>query len=193
MSTYLYDESLVNRLREVINDDRIHVIPPEESISFLAKVGKDKTYFPAVVVSRGPITLTTDTRNQFVYLKGQSVRLNEDNTVTKVKLIPMRMEWSINIYAVERYTCDEIVREIVFYLMSHPRFEVKVPYGVDITQNFDVFVDPEIVDNSDLSEFSNVGDYFRETLTVYTENAHLYSSRRQYLTQAKPEVEDHLY
>lgn len=193
MSTYLYDESLVNRLREVINDDRIHVIPPEESISFLAKVGKDKTYFPAVVVSRGPITLTTDTRNQFVYLKGQSVRLNNDNTVTKVKLIPMRMEWSINIYAVERYTCDEIVREIVFYLMSHPRFEVKVPYGVDITQNFDVFVDPEIVDNSDLSEFSNVGDYFRETLTVYTENAHLYSSRRQYLTQAKPEVEDHLY
>lgn len=191
MSVYLYDEAIVDRLRKVTGDSRIHIVPPDLSVSFFAQFDKDKVEYPAIVVSRGStINVNQGLYNQVSLLKGQTVRLNSDeNTVSKIKTLPIRVEWNIDVYAVDRYTCDEIVRELVFYLMTYPRFSVKVPYGVDIDQNFDIVVSPEISDNSDLVEFPNTGEIFRETISIYTENAHLYSSHRQYLTRVAPDVD----
>lgn len=191
MSVYLYDEAIVDRLRKVTGDSRIHIVPPDLSVSFFAQFDKDKVEYPAIVVSRGStINVNQGLYNQVSLLKGQTVRLNSDeNTVSKIKTLPIRVEWNIDVYAVDRYTCDEIVRELVFYLMTYPRFSVKVPYGVDIDQNFDIVVSPEISDNTDLVEFPNTGEIFRETIGIYTENAHLYSSHRQYLTRVAPDVD----
>lgn len=190
MSFSLYDEAVVSRLRKITGDGRIHIVPPELSIQFLAQFDKDKVNYPAIVVSRGSTVSLTDTRNQVALLKGQTSRFNpEDNTATKVKLIPIRMEWIIDVYTVDRFTCDEIVRELIFYFMTYPRFEVKVPYGADVDQNFDILVDPNIVDNSDLVEFPETGEFFRETITIYTENAHLFSTGRVYLTEVESDVE----
>lgn len=188
MSVHLYDEALVDKLRKITEDSRIRVIPPSDTISLLAQVNKDQVEFPAIVVTRGPVNLFTETRNQVAYLKGETARINADSTATKMKPLPMRITWTINIYAVDRYSCDEITRELVFYLMTYPRCFVDVPYGVDLPQNFDLILDPNIEDNSDLENFNNVGEYFRETLTVYTENAHMFSSGRIYLTKVKGET-----
>jgi hypothetical protein len=188
MSFYLYDEALVDRLRKITGDDRIHIVHPDQSVSFLAQFDKDKVQFPVIVVTRAP-SATINPPNQVAVLKGQSVRINEDNTASKIKLIPMRLEWSIDVYAVDRYTCDEIVRELIFYFTTYPRFQVKVPYDLDVPQNFDVLLGTEVVDNTDLTEFPNTGELFRETISVYTENAHLYASKRQYLTKVKSDVD----
>jgi len=179
MSVYLYDEALVSKFREITGDERIHIVPPDNAIEFLASIDNDKVKYPAVVLSRNSVTLQ-DYRNQAVSLKGQSAKINDENLVVKAKLIPLRVEWSVDVFTVDRFSCDEIIRELVFYLISYPRLEVKVPYGLDIPQNFDIIVSPEIVDNSDLIEHSNRGVSFRETLTIYTENAHFYSSGRKY-------------
>lgn len=188
MSVYLYDESVVNRLREITQDQRIHIIDPNQAVTFLAQFDYDKVNLPAIVVSRGPVQLL-DYRNQVVALKGQTVRRNSDNNLyVKAQLIPMRIEWNIDVFTVDRYSCDEIVRELVFYFTQQPRFEVKVPYDLNIIQNFDVLLDTSIVDNTDLINFPNTGERFRETLTIYTENAHMYSSHRQYPTSTQPEV-----
>lgn len=189
MSVYLYDEAVVDRLRKITGDERIHVISPDQSIDFLAQFDKDKVDLPAIVVSRGPVTLL-DYRNQVVALKGQTSRRGEDNLVVKAQLIPMRIEWNIDIYTVDRYTCDEIVRELVFYFTTRPRFEITVPYQLDIVQNFDVLLSPEITDNTDLLEFPSTGEKFRETLTIYTENAHMYYSHQQYPTNVRPDIPD---
>lgn len=190
MSVYLYDEAVVNQLRKITGDDRIHVIDPSQSISFLAQFDKDKVELPAIVVSRGLVRLL-DYRNQAVALKGQTARRNsDDNLYVKAQLIPMRVEWNIDIFTVDRYTCDEIVRELVFYFTTRPRFEITVPYDLDIVQNFDVLLSQDIVDNSDLVEFPNTGERFRETLTIYTENAHMYTSHKQYPTVTKSDVVD---
>lgn len=183
MSAYLYDEALVAKLTKITEDSRIRVISPSDTISLLAQINKDKVEFPAIIVTRGPINLFQDTRNQYAYLKGESVKLNEDSSMTKIKVLPMRMTWTINIYAVDRYSCDEITRELVYYLMTYPRCFVQVPYGIDIPQNFDLILDNDIEDNSDLEGYMNTGEYFRETLTVRTENAHYFSSDRRYLTR----------
>lgn len=190
MSVYLYDEVLVNQLREVTGDSRIHIIDPSQAVSFLAQFDNDKVDLPAIVVSRNSVRLL-DYRNQVVALKGQSVRRNsDDNLYVKAQLIPMRIDWNIDVFTVDRYTCDEIIRELVFYFTQQPRFEVHVPYQLDIDQNFDIIMSPDIVDNSDLIEFPNTGERFRETISVYTENAHMYSSRRQYPTRSIPDITD---
>lgn len=187
MSVYLYDEALVKSIRKVTGDERIHVVPPENAISFLATISKDKVVYPAIVISRSSVSLN-DTKNQYAYLKGETVRIEEDNTAVKIKLIPMTIEWSINVFAVSRFDCDEIIRELIFYLISHPRQVVKVPYNNDVFQNFDLILNDEIVDNSDLINSVNIGEYFRETISVYTENAHMFSSGKIYLSKVDPDV-----
>lgn len=191
MSAYLYDQALVEQLRQVVGDERIHIISPDKAIDFLAQFSGDKTQLPAIVLSRGPISLL-DYRNQVVSLKGQTAKRTDQNLITKARLLPMRMEWNIDVITVGRYECDEIVRELVFYFTTSPRFEVKVPYQLDIVQNFDVLLSSDIADNTDLLEFSNSGEKFRETLTIYTENAHMYHSCNIYpLGGFNVEVEDH--
>lgn len=194
MSVYLYEEALIERFKEITGDDRISIIPPESSISFLAQIGsKDKVDFPAIVLTRGPVTINGDLRNQVQYLKGETSRYNkEDNTAVKARLIPIKINWTVNVYAVDRRTCDEIIRELVFFFMTKPRFYAQIPYDLGINQNFDVILDDEIADNSDLVEFPEHGELFRETLSIHTDNAHFYSSKRQYLTKAETSVDPDL-
>lgn len=189
MSVYLYDKALIDKLKEITGDERIRIVPPELALSFLAKANKDNIQLPAIVVQRSNVSLN-DIKNQYAYLKGQTVKITKDNTAVKMKLIPMRIQWSINVYTVDRLSCDEIIRELIFYFMTYPRFQVQVPYGLDYPQNFDVFIESEIEDNSDLVNFPNTGEYFRETITVYTENAHMFSSGQQYLTKVTSDVKD---
>lgn len=188
MSQYLYEESLIEELQKVTGDGRIHIVPPENSILFLAQISKDKTKYPAIVLSRGPTTIREE-KNQYKALKGETVKINEDSTVKKVKLIDMRFQWNIDIFAVDRFTCDEIVRELVFFFTVHPRFLVTIPYGLNIKQNFDIILANDIEDNSDLVEFPNKGEFFRNTLTIYTENGHFFSSRDQMTTYTKSDVD----
>ena len=188
MSVYLYEESIVDELRKITGDDRIHIISPDQSISFFAQLKDDKVKYPAVVMSRSSIRLG-EYKNQVQRLKGQTAKIDDDNYIVKAQLVDMRIEWNIDIYAVDRYSCDEIFRELVFYIITHPRFSVKVPYNLDIDQNFDLFVMDDVVDNTDLNEFKNRGEYFRMTFTIYTENAHLFSSHKQYQVVGKPVVD----
>lgn len=188
MSQYLYEESLVGELQRITGDGRIHIVPPDNSVSFLAQISKDKTKYPAIVLSRGPTSIQEE-KNQYKALKGTTVKINDDSTVKKVKLIDARFQWSIDIFAVDRFTCDEIVRELVFFFTNHPRFVVKIPYGIDIEQNFDIILANEIEDNSDLLEFPNKGEFFRNTLTIYTENGHYFSARDQMSVRTSADVD----
>lgn len=184
MSVHLYEEALVERLRQITGDGRIHVITPDSAIRYFALFDKDKVQLPAVVISRGAVSLQ-DYRNQAVSLKGQTARVNGEGYVVKAKLIPARFEWQIDVFAADRYTCDEIIRELIFYFITYPRFEVKVPYDLGISQNFDVLLQPSIEDNSDLVEFPSRGECYRETITIYTENGHFFSSGKQYPVYSK--------
>lgn len=181
MSVYLYEQSLVEALRKITGDDRIHVITPDRSIQYLAEFDKDKVQFPAVVLSRNSVSLRVG-RNHYGTLRGETSRIEEDSTVVKAKIIPITIRWSLDVFTADRFTCDEIIRELVFYFLTYPRFSITVPYDLNIKQNFDIFLDNEIADNSDLVNFPNVGEIFRETLSIYTENAHFYSSGKQYPT-----------
>lgn len=185
MSAYLYEKVLVDKLQEITGDRRIRVISPDTSLMFLAQADKDKVKYPAVVLSRGAIELSSY-RNQVAALKGQTTKIDKDNIITKAQLIPMRINWNIDVFTVDRYSCDEIIRELIFYFITHPRFYLNVPYGLDICQNFDIFVESEIQDNSDLADFNNRGEYFRETFSIYTDNAHLFTSHKQYPTYIDP-------
>lgn len=182
MSVYLYEEAIIERLQKITGDNRIHIVKPDQAISFFAQFDKDKVQFPAIVLSRNVTEINETLKNQVVMLQGQTSALTEENLIVKAQLIPIKVSWSLDVFAVDRFTCDEIIRELTFYFITHPRFLVKVPYNLEIEQNFDIFLEPTIQDNSDLLEFPNKGEFFRETLTIYTENAHFYSSSKQYPT-----------
>ena len=185
MSFYLYDEAIVSCLRELTKDSRIHIIPPSQVFTYYAQFqkGADKVDLPAVIISRlSPITVSEE-RNQPALLDGQLARISpETNLITKAQFVNLKISWQIDVMTVDRASCDEIIRELIFFFLTHPRFYVKVPYGLDIEQNFDILLSPDVQDNSDLQEFLSRGEYFRETITISTENAHLFSSNKRYPT-----------
>lgn len=184
MSAYLYEKVLVDELRKISGDGRVSVIAPDQAIQYYAQFDKEKDKFqlPAIVLSRGQTTLVEERKNQVAMLNGQTSRLDNENIIHKGQNIPMKIVWQVDVLAVDRFTCDEIIRELVFFFTTHPRFYVEVPYDLNIEQNFDIFISPDIEDNSDLVDFPNRGEYFRETLTIFTDNAQLFSSSKQYPT-----------
>ena len=187
MSVYLYEEALVERLRNVIHDDRVHIISPDLTSSFLAQFDKDKNHYPAITLTRNSVGIVKEMKNLPLMLKGNTSTVR-DGLIQKARLIPMRIEWSLNIYAVDRYTCDEIVRELVFYFITQPKFYVKVPYGLDIEQEFDIILDSDIADNTDLNDFDDKGELFRNTLNLWTDNAYLFSQGLNYPINVEPEI-----
>jgi len=191
MSVYLYEEALVERLRNVIHDDRVHIISPDLTSSFLAQFDSDKNHYPAITLTRTNVNIVPELKNLPLMIRGDTSTI-KDGLIQKARMIPMKIEWSLNIYAVDRYTCDEIVRELVFYFITQPKFYVKIPYNLDIEQEFDVILSNDITDNTDLNDFDNKGELFRNTLNIWTDNAHFFSQGLSYPTSIEPEVSDDL-
>lgn len=184
MSAYLYDEALIDALKEVTKDSRITIVDPSQAFSYFAQYNKDKVVLPAIILTRSAVRLL-DYRNQPLALKGDMARITDDNLIVRAQMIPMRIEWNIEVFAVDRRTCDEVIRELIYFVITKPRMVVHVPYDLDIDQNFDLLLNQDIVDNSDLVEFSSRGEYFREAISVYTENAFMFSSNKAYPTSLK--------
>jgi len=191
MSIYLYEESLINELRKITKDTRVNIVSPELTSSFLAQVGKDKNIYPAVLLTRNSAEIVKELTSLPTVLKGDTATV-KDNLVQKAKFITVRVEWSLNVYAVDRFTCDEIIRELLFYFYTYPKFYVQIPYGLDIRQEFDVLLNPDITDNTDLNGFDDKGELFRETLTIWSDNVHLFSRGSQYIVNVESEVSEDL-
>lgn len=175
MSVWRYDKAIVENFREILNDDRIHIMPPENAIKFIAQLKKDDISFPLISIQRLGYSIINSRVNHSAKFIGGYHHNNGDNTNTFVQAIPIRIEYQIDVYTVDQQSCDEFCRELIFYLMQNPTLIVKYPYMVNGEHKFNLFLNDEIVDNSDTVNHINNGVLFRHTLTMYTDDANLFA------------------
>ena len=64
-------------------------------------------------------------------------------------------------FTVSKAQGDELLRELIFHIMLHPTLQVDIPYKLDMQHNFNVFLESDVVDNSDTVEHVNKGVLFR--------------------------------
>ena len=179
MSAYLYDEALVNNLRQIFADTRIHLMEVNRAIEIIPRIDDDKFKLPLVTLSRTSWRVLSDNHNQSARFEGAVTEIHPYNDTTRIKrvqFIPMKLEYNLDIWTRTRRENDEIVRELFWYFLVSPTLTIKVPYDLDFDHNFNIFIEEDVEDNSDLAGQPSHGEYFRQTLHLYTDDAKLWKS-----------------
>lgn len=178
MSVKAYDDAIIDKFRSIFNDDTIYILPVENAIRFSAQLNRDNVRFPMISTTRLGYSIRQSDVNYAAKMFGSfATRDGKDNNVF-AQSIPIRIEYQMDVFTVDRESCDAIVRELIFFFMQHPTLVAHFEYGLDIDQNFNLFLNEEIVDNSDTVEHINNGVMFRNTLTFYTDDARLFRHKK---------------
>ena len=170
---YLYDTALVNDLRSVFNDQRIYICPPELVFKTIGRLNEDDIKMPMISLLRTGASIL-DSSHPMRFSGSLSAIHPDENTYETLRAIPIRINYLLDVWTKHREENDNIIRELIFYYMTHPTLQITIPYGVDLKHNFNIFFDNNIEDNSDIVDQPNHGEYFRQTLSVYTDDAYLW-------------------
>lgn len=179
MSVKCYDDAIVKRFRAVFGTNNVYVLPVENAIRFTAQLKRDDVTFPLISTTRLGYSVVGDNVNYNAKMTGSFVRREDDNNNTFATSIPIRIEYQMDVFTVDRESCDDIVRELIFFFLTRPTLVAHFDYGLDIKQNFTLLMNDDIVDNSDTVEHINNGVMFRNTLTFYVDDARLYMNNPQ--------------
>ena len=174
---HLYDDAIISKFRELFDTDRIFIVPPERAKETRAQLDKnDDIKFPLVSLDRRGWSMLPENSNWTSTVKGVADSITSDGKANLMHVIPIRINYQLDIYTVDRVSCDEIMRELIFYFKLHPSMRVKIPYGLDTEHKFNLFFNNDIEDNSDTVEHINKGVLFRYTANLYTDDAYLFAN-----------------
>ena len=189
MSLKAYDDAIVNRFREVFDSDIIYILPVENAIRFLAQLKKDKVQFPLISTMRLGYSIVSSNINHNAKMIGSFAKRDGNDNNLFAQSIPIRIEYQLDVYSVDKQSCDDIVRELIFFFYQHPTLQAHFEYGLDFDHNFNIFLNDDVVDNSDTVEHINNGVMFRNTLTFYTDDSRLFRRKKQKQGEIKCDVE----
>lgn len=179
MSAYLYDDAIVDNLRKVIGDDRIHLTVVERAMDVIPRIDEDKFTLPLITLSRTGWRIQSDNHNHAARYEGGLAEIhpyNDELRIKRVQFIPMQLDYNLDVWTRTRRENDEIVRELFWYFLISPTLQVHVPYDLEFDHNFNLFIEPDVEDNSDIAGQPAHGEYFRQTLHFYTDDAKLWKS-----------------
>jgi hypothetical protein len=171
---YLYDNAIVETIEHWTNN-KVKIMPPEVAFRQYADENNDDFKLPCVSLTRLPYTLKQTTKSPKTF-DGFKVYTSETTTI-KLNCIPIVLHYQLDLYAETMVQCDNMVREFVFKIINVPKITLDIPYSRDIhlTHNFNLSLGDEVADNSDVVEHPNKGQYFRQTLDLYVNDAYLWS------------------
>ena len=171
MSIYIYDKAIIEKFKEILGDPRISIVPFESAFRKSGVDGDDVT-LPFVSISRQGWSLTQQTKNITAYMVGKPKTKN-DIYYTNAYL-PIEIHYNIDIVTRNREENDELCRELILYIHRHPELIAEVTYlGITQRFGFHCFLGNDVVDNSEISEFENRGQYYRSTLSMVVDEAQL--------------------
>lgn len=179
MSANLYDTAIVNKFRELMSNSDIYITPPENVFRTLALLNKDEIELPLISLQRTGYSILSYSHG--MKFDGTTLRYDEEtDNLTSMQAIPIRINYLLNVWTRRLQECDDIVRELIWYLSTHPTMEVDIPYGLNFKHHFNIYLDDDIEDNSDIVEHINRGEYFRQTISFYTDDAYLWKGKNGY-------------
>ena len=178
MSVFLYDKAVLDKFREITQDSRIYINPTDNVFRTVSMLDNDNVKLPMISIMRTGTTIL-DNVSYPLMKTGTLAKVNQDEEYfTRVQAIPIQINYLIDIWTKTRLDNDNIVREIIFYFFTHPTLQIEIPYTINVKHNFNLFLNKDIEDNSDVLEHKNRGEMYRQTLTMYTNDAYLWKASR---------------
>lgn len=174
MSVYLYDNAIVKRIRDVLGNEKIHIITPEKVFT-KSNVTKDEPIFPGVSIYRPSYNLSTLGKTMSGYRVGRQEYSDTLNQIISTRALPIVINYQIDVFTRYREQNDELTKELLWFFTLYPRHNLTLTYdGYEKTIEFNVFLGDEITDNSDINEFENRGQYYRSTFNLTVDSAQLF-------------------
>jgi hypothetical protein len=174
MSVYLYDNAVIDYLTSVWDNNKINILPTELAFENNARL-RDRVNLPLITVNRlSPISIEEDITNWARSRIGVVVPTEDNKVDYMIRTIGILISYNIDTWTRTRKENDDIVRELIWLLLVKPTLKIKSPYGINKDWSFSLMLEPDIEDNSDIIAFSELGEYYRQTLTIYTSGAMLF-------------------
>lgn len=201
VSVYAYDRALVSDLRarfskSPIKDSEVNknvqIGSPDLMYNIIGQLSEDEPVLPFVSLQRLNWQLNLD-RQGYQTFVGDRVytRLGPDNKPIEVRarVIPITINWQLSVWTKDRITNDALVRELLWYYHLRPSLLVYVQHGINIAHKFNIYFNSGIEDNSDIANQLNNGTFFRQDLSLYSDDTYLWKANYQ----NKVEIAPHLY
>jgi hypothetical protein len=128
----------------------------------VADDSKDKNVkLPLIALSRNnDIELLLNVKNPRSF-DGLKIEQNEDQT-TQMNVIPVKLQYQLDIFAKTHDEADHYVREYLFKLINNPVIKIEIPYNnKNITQIANIRVLNNVSDTSDVPQRLFVGQFTR--------------------------------
>jgi len=180
MACRYYDDLIVAKLNKWLpNNSQMHILKPDESKRFFeltAEENNDEKFkLPLIAVSRNndiDIDLTIKNPKSFDGLK---IYQDNDKTV-QFNVIPIRLQYQMDIYTKTYEECDEYVRQFLFKLINNPVIKIEIPYNdAHIEHIANIRVLSPVSDTSSISERLFSGQFTRFTIQFEIQDAFLFS------------------
>jgi hypothetical protein len=188
-SVGLYDNAIVENLREITQDTRINIVPVENVFRTIGKLEgtEDHIQLPIISVTRTGWSLK-DAQHSRKFEGATLAWDKEKDWVQNIQFMPIQINYLLDVWTRTREENDDIMRELIFYYTNHPTLQVDIPFNAHYTHNFNIFFMSDIEDNSDIVEQKNRGEYFRQTIAFYTDDAYLWKTSSRPFTKVIIEV-----
>lgn len=180
MACRYYDDLIVGKLKKWLPDNStLRVLKPDESkrlFELTADDNKDgKFQLPLIAVSRNnDIELLLNVKNPKSF-DGLKLASTEDGTL-QMNVIPIRIQYNLDIYTKTFEECDEYVRSFLFKLINNPVIKIEIPYNnTHIEHIANIRVLSTVSDTSAISERIFSGQFTRYTIQLEIQDAFLFS------------------
>ena len=183
MSTKLYDDAVVEKLRNWTQNTSITVTGPNETrrlFEVTADVNNDnpiKLPLLAVTRNRSFEILDFGVGKQPMSYDGLTLDANNEQA-SQLNSIPIRLSYQLDVYTRYAEEADEYTRNLVFNIINFPKLTINIPYNNEnYKHDAHLKMASGIEDNSDIPERLIAGQFTRVTLHFSIEDARLWDVR----------------
>lgn len=179
MAIRFYDEALYSKIQQWVKDPNMRILKPDEVrrlIQITADLTNDKPLkLPIIALSRLPDIDLKSVNKKPTTFDGMMIEAN-DNKTMQVNVIPITIEYQIDIYTRYIEEGDEYLRNFVFNLVNYPKLVVDIAYnGYHQQFNANITLVPKLSDTSDIPQRLFPDQFVRWTIGLLIEDAYLFS------------------
>lgn len=176
--------------RQKVNDT-VQITSPDRAFEIMGTLNQDKVIMPFISIQRENWSLNLDRQGYQTFIGEQIVtRIGPDNLPIDIRmqLIPITINYRLSVWTQDRTTNDALMRELLFYYHIHPSLLAFIPHGLNIAHKFNIYFNSEIEDNSDIANQVNRGQFFRQDITFYTDDAYLWHANYDQRVAVDPSI-----
>lgn len=181
MAVYLYDEALINKIKNWTQSTNVHVYGPNETARLFETMADENNdepvRLPLISISRPEGFVITNVNKQPLSFDGLTTEASYDNSIM-LNAIPISLTYQIDIYTRYQKEADEFARNLIFNIINFPVVTVRIPYnGSNQEHDSQLYLEGNVADNSDVPERIVPGQFTRYTLNVIIPDAYLWDVR----------------